>query len=129
MVGAMETLPVLNQDVYGRSTNSIEGEEDYDLLALCTLFFELIKDSAERFIEFKELKPTLEEKLASLRTILEASGAFKWDMEDNLEQIEKVAIILAMLELTKIKFARISQKRPFGTITLRKRDSVPANKE
>ena len=39
------------------------------------------------------------------------------------KQSEKVATVLGMLELTKIKIATISQRKPFGKIVLKRRDA------
>jgi hypothetical protein len=46
---------------------------------------------------------------------------FTWKVSLDQELRDKVATILAVLEITKLKLATISQKRPLGTIILRKR--------
>jgi len=43
-------------------------------------------------------------------------------MKEQAEQAEKIATVLGMLELTKIKVATIIQRRPFGNIALKKRE-------
>lgn len=120
MVKSFDGFPVLGKDTFVRGTVTGDEEEE-DIISLCTLFFELIKSKEERFMVIQEIKPTLEEKLADIKALLERSGSYTWDM--NLEQAlrEKVAILLAMLEITKLKMAIISQRRPFGTIILKKR--------
>jgi len=43
MVSAFQELPVLGEDIFPRGQGGFEVEQDQDLMALCTLFFELIK--------------------------------------------------------------------------------------
>jgi hypothetical protein len=42
------------------------------------------------------------------------------------EQPEKIATVLGILELTKIKMATIVQRRPFGKIVLKRRNGFVA---
>jgi len=123
MAEKMDALPMLDRDTFGRGIKTIDGQMEFDLLDLCTVFLELLKNKEERFIVIREIKPTLEEKLRMLKTVLDSSGIFVWDMVDPVEQAEKIATILGMLELTKIKMATISQRRPFGKIVLKRRSN------
>jgi len=124
MANTIDSLPMLNRDAFSRGRKSIDGEEDYNLLLLCNVFFELIKSKEESYIVINEIKPTLEEKLKMLITILDTSGLYVWDMKQREEQSEKIATILGILELTKIRVATLSQRRPFGKIILRKRIAI-----
>jgi len=124
MANTIDSLPMLNRDAFSRGRKSIDGEEDYNLLLLCNIFFELIKSKEERYIVINEIKPTLEEKLKMLITILDTSGLYVWDMKQREEQSEKIATILGILELTKIRVATLSQRRPFGKIILKKRIAI-----
>ncbi|MBP6941959.1 MAG: segregation/condensation protein A [Syntrophorhabdaceae bacterium] len=126
MAGVMGELPMLDRDVFGKGTNGIEGEEDHDLLCLCTLFFELIKVREETYLTINEIRPTLEEKLAVLKAVLEASGMYVWDINEEMERNEKVATILGMLELARIRIATLSQRKSFGKIVLKRRDGAVA---
>ncbi|HOE18706.1 MAG TPA: segregation/condensation protein A [Syntrophorhabdaceae bacterium] len=128
MAGVMGELPMLDRDVFGKGTNGIDGEADYDLLCLCTLFFELIKVREEQYLTIHEIRPTLEEKLAVLKAILETSGMYEWDMNEEMERNEKVATILGMLELARIRLATLSQRKSFGKIVLKRRDGAAAEK-
>jgi len=121
MSNAVAALPLLDRDVFVRGLRTIDSEEDYDLFELSRLFFELMASREERYIEIKEIRPTLEEKIGTLRSVLDTSGLYIWNMEEEEEQNEKVATILGMLELTKLKFATLLQRRPFGKVILRKR--------
>jgi segregation and condensation protein A len=122
MANAIDDLPMLYRDTLCRGVRSIDGEEDYDLLHLCTVFLELIKSREERYIVVKEIRPTLEEKLGMLRTILDTSGFYVWDMSEETEQSDKIATVLGILELTKSKAATLSQRRPFGKIVVKRRN-------
>lgn len=122
MVDSLSCLPLLNKDTFKRGAKSIEGEEDYNLLNLCNIFFELMKSREERFIVVRELKPTLEEKLRLLKEILESKGMFEWKEDENMEHSDKVVTILGMLELAKVKLATLYQSRPFSTIIMKKRN-------
>lgn len=122
MVATLETLPVLDRDTYCTGSNTIEGDEEFDLMALCEVFFEIIKNQEERFLEVRDLRPTLEEKLIVLKEILRASGQYQWDYRSEENTTEKVATLLAMLELTKLRIARIIQRKTFGAISIRLRD-------
>ena len=120
MVRSFDAFPVLGRDTFTRNTAILEDEEA-DILSLCTLFFQLVKEKEERFIAIQEIRPTLEEKLAQIKALLAQAGVFTWKMNLEQEMRDKVATALAILEITKLKMAHISQKRPFGTIILRRR--------
>jgi segregation and condensation protein A len=121
MSEAIEALPLLHHDTFSRGGSWSEMRTEYDLLCLCTTFFELMKSKEERYIEIKEIKPTLEEKLRLLKAVLEASGFYVWDMRGQENQSDKIATVLGILELTKVKLATVSQRKLFGKITVRKR--------
>jgi chromatin segregation and condensation protein Rec8/ScpA/Scc1 (kleisin family) len=76
----------------------------------------------DRFITVREIRPTLEEKLVTLREILDVSGRFEWDLYSEEDRNERVATILGMLELVKIRTATLTQRRPFGRIVLKRRE-------
>lgn len=124
MVDSMNSLPMLDRDIFARGKAHVDGATDFDLLALCTIFLEIMKSKEDKYIEIREIRPTLEEKLQMLRTILETSGVYVWNFDDVSEQPEKIATILSILELTKIKVATITQRRPFGKIIMKKRDGL-----
>ncbi|MDD5245413.1 MAG: segregation/condensation protein A [Syntrophorhabdaceae bacterium] len=131
MAGIMDTLPMLDRDVFCIGKNGIDREADYDLLCLCTLYFELIRVREEMYLTINEIRPTLEEKLAMLRAMLETSGMYVWDIHEEMERNEKVATILGILELVKVQTATLSQRKLFGRIVLKRRghsamDSQPA---
>lgn len=120
MVKSFEGLPVLGKDTFVRG--AVTGDEhDEDLFALCTLFLELVKSKEERFLLIQEIRPTLEEKLEEIRTVLNREGSYSWRIDLEQELRDKVATMLALLEITKLKLAVVFQKRPFGTIILKKR--------
>jgi segregation and condensation protein A len=121
MSNAVAGLPMLDKDVFSRGLKTIDREADYDLLELSRIFFDLMASREEKFIEIKEIRPTLEEKMALLKTMLETSGLYVWTIDGDEDQNEKVATVLGMLELTKIKFATLLQRRPFGKVVLRKK--------
>ncbi|OPY75598.1 MAG: Segregation and condensation protein A [Syntrophorhabdus sp. PtaU1.Bin153] len=122
MVGSIDGLPMLDRDVFARGKTAYGDGDDYDLLCLCTVFLEFMKSREERYLEIREIRPTLEEKLDALKTILNTSGVYVWNMDEDLEQPEKVATVLGILELTKIKVATVIQRRPFGKIVIKKRN-------
>jgi segregation and condensation protein A len=121
MVSAFQELPVLGEDIFPRGQSGIEVEQDQDLMALCTLFFELIKSREERVIVIREIRPTLEEKLEALRGALAELGVYTWNPRGDMDTSEKVAMVLAMLEVVKLRLANFAQKRPFGTVILTRR--------
>lgn len=126
MANTLNGLPMLDRDVFCRGARSIDREANYDLLHLCGIFLELMRSKEERFFEVKEIRPTLEEKIATLRTELDSSGLFVWSVDGEEAHNEKVATILGMLELTKVKVATLMQRRPFGRIVLKKKDYIAA---
>jgi segregation and condensation protein A len=121
MVDSIDSLPMLDRDIFARGKANLEAETDYDLLSLCNIFLELIKMKEEKYLEVREIKPTLEEKLTMLKAILNNSGVFVWNMDEDAEHPEKIATVLGILELTKIKMATVTQRRPFGKIVIKKR--------
>jgi len=122
MVTSIDALPMLERDVFCIGTGAVEAEEEYDLLCLCNLYFELIQVKEVRYLSVREIRPTLEEKLEMLNNILAISGRFEWDLYSDQDRNERVATILGMLELAKIKTATLIQRRPFGKIVLKRRE-------
>jgi segregation and condensation protein A len=122
MAEAIGELPMLERDVFTIGNGAVETESEHDLLGLCNLYFELIQVKEERYLSIREIRPTLEEKLEMLKDILRASGRFEWDLYSDQDRNERVATILGMLELTKIRTATLTQKRPFGKIVLKSRE-------
>jgi segregation and condensation protein A len=119
MVKSFDTFPVLGKDTFARGA-MVTDDEDGDMMSLCALFFQLIRSREERFFVIRDIKPTLEEKLVDIKRLLEESGTYTWKIEFEQELREKVVTFLAVLEITKLKIAIISQRRPFGTIILKK---------
>jgi segregation and condensation protein A len=126
MVDTIDTLPMLDRDIFARGKTAIDAETDFDLLDLCSIFLEIMKSKEEKYLEIREIRPTLEEKLHMLRTILETSGIFVWNLDEMTEQPEKIATVLGILELTKIRMATIVQRRPFGKIVIKRRNGLGA---
>jgi len=122
MATTIGNLPMLYRDTFCRGKDSVEGEVDYDLLLLCKVFFDIITRREERYITISEIKPTLEEKINMLKSVIDTAGVFIWNINDEEEHREKVATILGMLELTRIRIVTLTQKRPFGKIVLKKRE-------
>ncbi len=120
MVKNFEGLPVLGKDTFIRTAPTAD-EENEDLLSLCTLFLELVRSKEEHFLTIQEIRPTIEEKLEEIKEILQQKGRYAWKIDLDQELRNKVATMLALLEITKLKLAVIVQRRPFGTIILRKR--------
>jgi len=120
MVKSFEGLPVLGKDTFIRSAVANE-EEDEDLLSLCTLFLDLMRSKEERFLLIHEIRPTLEEKLEQIKAVLQRDGSYAWKLDPEQELRDRVATLLAFLEITKLRLAFVSQRRPFGTIILKKR--------
>lgn len=122
MARSLEALPQLGRDVFARGKVAVEDEaEELHLASLCVLFFRLIKAREERYFEVREIRPTLEEKLNYIKEILEQRGSFVWKAQSEENHSERVASVLAMLELTKLRLAKMSQRKIFGTILLTKR--------
>ncbi len=126
MVAALDALPMLDRDTFCCGTPFVEREADYDLFYLSRIFFEMVKNRQERFITVREIRPTLEEKLAMLRETLDSSGLYVWDMEGQPDRSERVATILGLLELTKVKVATLTQRKHFGRIIVRRREMAGA---
>jgi segregation and condensation protein A len=124
MVDTIDGLPMLDRDIFARGKTVVEAETDFDLLDLCSIFLEIMKSKEEKYLEIREIRPTLEEKLNMLKAILETSGVFVWNFDEMTEQPEKIATVLGILELTKIKMATIVQRRPFGKIVLKRRNGL-----
>ena len=122
MAVAIDELPMLERDVFPIGSGAVERESEYDLLCLCNLYFELIQVKEDRYLSVREIRPTLEEKLEMLKDILEVSGRFEWDLYSDQDRNERVATVLGMLELAKIRTATLTQRRPFGKIVLKRRE-------
>lgn len=124
MAVAINELPLLERDVYPIGRGGLEKEAEFDLLCLCTLYFELLSVKDEPYFVVREVRPTLEEKIGALKDVLRTEGFFEWDVVVDEDRNERVATILGMLELAKIRLATLSQRRPFGKIIMKKRESA-----
>jgi len=124
MAVAIDDLPMLERDVYCIGRGSLEKETDFDLLCLCNLYFELMNVKEEPYFMVRDVRPTLEEKIAALKDLLRSDGFFEWDIAAGEERNERVATILGMLELAKIRVATLTQRRPFGRIIMKTRDAA-----
>lgn len=124
MAVAINDLPMLERDVYPIGRGGLEKEAEFDLMCLCTLYFELMRVKEESYFVVREVRPTLEEKIGLLKDILRLEGFFEWDAVVEEDRNERVATILGMLELAKIHMATLTQRRPFGKITMKKRESA-----
>ncbi len=80
MAVAIGELPLLERDVYCIGRGSLEKEADFDLLCLCNLYFELMNVKEESYFVVRDVKPTLEEKIAALKDLLRSDGFFEWDI-------------------------------------------------
>ncbi|MDD3846035.1 MAG: segregation/condensation protein A [Syntrophorhabdaceae bacterium] len=122
MAIAINELPMLERDVYCIGRGNLEKEADFDLLCLCNLYFELMNVKEEPYFMVREVRPTLEEKIMALKDLLRSEGFFEWDIVTEEDRNERVATILGMLELAKIRLATLTQRRPFGKIIMKTRD-------
>jgi len=124
MAVAINDLPMLERDVYCIGRGNLDREAEFDLLCLCNLYFELLQVKEEPYLMVREVRPTLEEKIIALKDLLRAEGFFEWDLFSEEDKNERVATILGMLELAKIRLATLTQRRPFGKIIMKTRDSA-----
>ena len=124
MAVALNDLPMLERDVYSIGKGGLEKEAGFDLMCLCTLYFELMRVKEEPCFVVREVRPTLEEKMGALKEVLKEEGFFEWDVIAVEDRNERVATILGMLELAKIRMATLTQRRPFGKILMKKRKSA-----
>jgi len=121
MVKGFEHFPVLGRDTFLRGAAIDRDEMSEDAFSLSTLFFDLVKGKNQRVFTIEEIRPTLEEKLRDIKRLLEEAGRYIWKGDAEMELRERIATVLAMLEVTKLKLAVILQRRPFGTIILKRR--------
>lgn len=122
MAVAINDLPMLERDVYSIGKGGLEKEAEFDLMCLCTLYFELMRVKEETYFVVREVRPTLEEKIGVLKDVLRSEGIFEWDVIVEEDRNERVVTILGMLELAKIRVATLTQRRPFGKIIMKKRE-------
>ncbi|HOW54815.1 MAG TPA: segregation/condensation protein A [Syntrophorhabdaceae bacterium] len=118
---AIDGLPMLERDVYCVGKGNPEKEADFDLLCLSSLYFELIQIREEPYLVVRDIRPTLEEKIDALKGLLNREGRFEWDIYTEEDKNERVATVLGMLELAKIRLATLMQRRPFGKIVMKRR--------
>jgi segregation and condensation protein A len=121
MVTALDGFALLGRDTFPRGKGLLETEEEQSVLALCTLFMEIVKSRDERFITVNEIRPTLEEKLRDIRRLLEEYGKYVWNATEEEEARIRIATLLAICEIAKLREAKVGQRRTFGTITLIRR--------
>ncbi len=124
MATTIDGMPVLGRDTFCPGARTADGDVNVSLLTLCEVFFDLMANREERYLVVADIRPTLEEKLAVLQDILSQSATFHWDYRQEETPTEKVATVLAMLELAKTRFATVVQRRPFGSILLKRRNGA-----
>lgn len=120
MAKSLGDFPVLGRDTFNRGA-AVEEEDAENVLLLGVLFIQLLKSRETHFLTVAEIRPTLEEKLQEIGELLEREGKYAWKLDMTLDLRTMVATLLAVLEIAKLKKAVISQKRPFGTILIKKR--------
>ena len=76
MAVAINDLPMLERDVYSIGKGGLEKEAEFDLMCLCTLYFELMRVKEETYFVVREVRPTLEEKIGVLKDVLRSEGIF-----------------------------------------------------
>ena len=120
-----EGLEIWGYDVFGAPGLSppdpdIEG----DLNALITALLKILERLEPPVVEVKRLEPLFQKMVAMVSKKLENRKKLTYnELAENLgENIEKVALFLAILELSFREFCRLIQNLPWGEIEILLRD-------
>ncbi len=104
-----------DQDI---ETEATEAEYDYNLFDLIASFQKVLEKAKVRFVDVKAEETSIEEKIEFLRERLAEQEviAFEDLFAEDARPVDLIATFLALLEMLRLRLARIKQAKPFGQI-------------
>ena len=99
-----------------------EAEYSYSLFDLITAFKGVLEQAKSRYMDIRAEESSIEERMEYLRRRLEESEviAFEDLFEADVGLAALIATFLAMLELLRLRIAKVKQSKPFGQIWIQR---------
>jgi segregation and condensation protein A len=121
--GRLDTMKYQRSLLYPRPDQEIEAEGteveyDYNLFDLIASFQKVLERAKVRFVDVKAEETSIEEKMELLKQRLAEQEMIEFDalFSEDTKPVDLIATFLALLELLRLRLARVKQPKPFGRI-------------
>jgi segregation and condensation protein A len=121
--GRLETMRYQRALLFTRPGHEIDPQEieveyDYNLFDLIASFKQVLEKAKVRYVDVKAEETSIEEKIEVLKGRLAERDviAFEDLFSQDTSPADLIATFLALLELLRLRVARVQQARPFGQI-------------
>ena len=109
--------------LYARPDQDIEAEAaeveyDYNLFDLIASFQKVLERAKVRFVDVKAEETSIEDKIEFLKERLADREVIEFEelFSEDTRPVDLIATFLALLEMLRLRLARIKQTKPFGRI-------------
>jgi segregation and condensation protein A len=121
--GKLDAMRYQRSLLFTRPEQEIEGgqiepEYDYNLFDLITSFRQVLERARVRYVDVKADETSIEEKMEVLKQRLAEQEviAFEDLFCDDRSPADLIATFLALLEMLRLRLARVKQTKPFSRI-------------
>lgn len=121
--GRLDAMKYQRSLLYARPEQDIdpdvrEVEYDYNLFDLIASFRKVLDRARVRVVDVKAEETSIEEKIEFLKKRLAEEEVIEFDdlFSEDTRPVDLIATFLALLEMLRLKLARIKQAKPFGRI-------------
>jgi segregation and condensation protein A len=121
--GRLETMHYQRDLLFTRPEPEIEPgqvdvEYEYNLFDLITSFRQVLERAKVRYVDLKAEEVSIEEKIEVLKLRLDEQEviAFEDLFSEDTRPVDFITTFLALLEILRLRLARVQQAKPFGQI-------------
>jgi segregation and condensation protein A len=121
--GRLETMLYQRELLFARpeaevEPGMVEVEYEYNLFDLITSFRQVLERARVRYVEVKAEEVSIEEKIEVLKDRLAGQEviAFENLFSEDTRPVDFITTFLALLEILRLRLARVQQAKPFGQI-------------
>lgn len=121
--GRLDAMKYQRNLLYARPDQDIEAEPaeveyDYNLFDLIASFQKVLEKAKVRFVDVKAEETSIEEKIELLKARLADQEVIEFEelFSEDTRPVDLIATFLALLEMLRLRLARIKQTKPFGRI-------------
>jgi len=121
--GKLDAMKYQRSLLYPRPEQDIDSEVteveyDYNLFDLIASFRRVLDRAKVRVVDVKAEETSIEEKIEFLKNRLAQEEVIEFEdlFSEDTRPIDLIATFLALLEMLRLKLARVKQAKPFGRI-------------
>jgi segregation and condensation protein A len=125
--GGLDAMRYQRSLLYARPDQDIEAEAveveyEYNLFDLIASFRKVLEKAKVRFVDLKAEETSIEDKIAFLKEKLAENETIAFDelFSEDTRPVDLIATFLALLEILRLRLARIRQTKPFGRIWIKR---------